>query len=125
VQIEVTQQNIAWIQAIILLAFALPAPPLVLAWRAFLKQNHGRRATIALGILSLSYVWVVGVIAGLPVIAPHYTEARENIIDANAAGVLVAVLLVVVSKQLRPQLLVAGPLIFVLWIYLAVIGSVL
>ena len=123
-QIEVTDQNIALINAIIYLAFALPALPLILGWRVFLKHNPGVLATIALGILSLSYLWIVAVLVGLPVIAPHYTQARANVINANAAAVVLGTILGGVAPEVRWSSLTGGPVVFMLWSYVAVIGSV-
>jgi branched-subunit amino acid transport protein len=109
---------------LIFAAFALPVIPLALAWRAFIQQRPGRLTTMALGILSASYVWVLAVLAGAPVIAPHYTAARSTIIDLNADAVLVAVVLVVIGRRLLWKLLLAGFGVLVLWAYIGFVDSV-
>jgi hypothetical protein len=122
--LEITPENITWIRTAILVAFALPAFPLVLAWRAFIQQRPGRLTTMGLGILSASYIWVLAVLAGAPVIAPHDTAARSTLIDLNADVVLVAVVLVVIGRRLRWKLLSAGFGVLVLWGYIAFLEAI-
>ena len=124
-EITVTPDNVALINALVFVAFAIPMVPLVLGWRGFAKQGPRWLAGIALGIVTTSYLWVLGVLAGAPVIAPHYTTARAYTIDLNAGAALVAmVLLAIVEKPMRWYHVVAGCGVAVLWMYLAVVGSV-
>ncbi len=123
-QLTVTPENVGLINALIYLAFALPTVPLVLGWRAVILNRPGRITTSALGILTASYLWVVAIIVGVPVIAPHYTAARANLINLNLVAILIASILVLVGRRTRWQLLLAGCGTFVLWWYLAVIGTV-
>ena len=122
---EITAENEKWVVGAIYVAFAVPLVPLVLGWRSFVVQGPRWLAGIGLGILTVSYVWVLGVLAGASVIAPHYTNARAYTIDLNAAAALAAiVLLATVERPMRWYHLVAGGGVAVLWVYLAVVGAV-
>jgi hypothetical protein len=114
----------ALIVVLIYVAFALPAVPLVRGWRAIAKDRPGAATTIANGIITTSYVWVVAVVLGAPVIAPHYAPARDHTIEANAVAILIAMILVVVGKGMRRHLLPAGCGTIALWLYLGVVGTV-
>ena len=106
-------------------AVALPIVPLVLSWRTFVRQGPRRVPGIALGSLTASYLWVVLVLAGAAVIAPHYTTARSYTINWNVLAVLmVIVVLAIIEKPLRWYHLLAGCGTLVLWLYLGLVGSV-
>lgn len=122
---EITAANEKWVVAAIYIVFAVPLLPLVLGWRKFVGDGPRWPAGIGLAILTVSYLWVLGVLAGASVIAPHYTTARAYTIDLNAVGALAAiVLLAIVERPMRWYHLVAGCGVFVLWVYLGVVGSV-
>jgi hypothetical protein len=111
------------IVALIYVAFALPAVPLIRGWRAIAKHRPGAITTIANGIITASYICVVAVVVGAAVIAPHYTAARNHTIELNVAAILIAIILVVRSRS-RRQPLLAGCGTIGLWLYLGVVGSV-
>lgn len=79
---------------------------------------------MALGILSASYIWILAVLAGAPVIPPHYSAARSTIIDLNASAASVAIVLVVMRRRFRWKLLSAGFGVLVLWAYLGFVESI-
>ena len=58
------------------------------------------------------------------IIAPDYSDLRFLTIDGNAIAVLVAMIMTVVGKQMRWQLLSAGGLLVSLWSYVAAVSSV-
>jgi hypothetical protein len=121
--VTITDENATLIVALIYVAFVLPAVPLVLGWRAIATHRPGAITAIANGILTASYIWAFAVVVGAPVIAPHYTTARDNTIELNAAAILIAIILVIVGRRTRWQLLLAGSGTIVLWLYLGVVGS--
>ena len=113
-----------WIQTAVFIAFGLPAVPLLLTWRAFIQDPPQPLTTTAIVVLSASYLWVLALLAGVPFLAPaHYTAARSNVIDGNSLAVLVAIVLVVIGRRFRRQLLLAGFGVLFLWTYLGLVGS--
>jgi hypothetical protein len=122
--VEVTPENVRWIIGAIYTAFALPIIPLVLGWRALLKTRAPLPARIAHGLFTLSYVWVVAVIAGMPVIARHYTTARTIAVEFNIVALLIVSILVVIKHPAAWQVYVTGFSVCLLWWYLDVIGVV-
>jgi hypothetical protein len=123
--VEITAANEKWVIGAIYVAFAVPLVPLVLGWRGLVSQHARWQVGIALTILSLSYLWVLGVLAGASVIAPHYTSARTQVIEFNAGAALATmVVLGIVGRPMHWYHVVAGIGVFVLWAYLGVVGSV-
>jgi hypothetical protein len=106
-------------------AFAVPAVPLIWGWREIARHPPGAVTIFASAIITATYLWVVAVVVGAPVIAPHYTPARENAIELNVAAILIAIILVIIRRRTRSQLVLAGIGTIALWCYLAFVGSVL
>jgi hypothetical protein len=117
-------ENLNLIVFLIYMAFALPAVPLIWSWREIATHHPGALITLVSAVITTSYLWVVAVVAGAPVIAPHYTPARDKTIELNVAALLIGIILVVVRRRVRTQLLLAGCGTIVLWCYLALVGSV-
>ena len=122
---EITAENLNWIRIAIFVAFGLPALPLLLTWRAFLQDRPGRLTTIAIVVVSVSYLWVLAVLAGAPLVAPpHYTAARSTVIDVNAVAILVAIVLVVIGRPFRWKLFLAGFGVLILWGYIGFLEAI-
>lgn len=96
----------------------------MLGWREVGKHRPGTTITLANAIITASYLWVVAVVAGAPVIAPHYSLARDKTIELNVAALLIAIILVIIRRRGRSLFLLAGCGTIVLWCYLALVGSV-
>jgi hypothetical protein len=123
--LELTPENLTWIRIAIFVAFGLPALPLLLTWRAFIQGRPGRLTTMAIVILSVSYLWVLAVLAGAPLVAPpHYTAARSTIIDVNNVATLVAIVLVVIGRAFRRKLFLAGFGVLILWGYIGFLEAI-
>ena len=122
--LEITPERLTWIRNALWVAFALTAIALGLAWRDFVRQRPGRVTTIALGILTVSYVWILALLAAAPIVAPDYSDLRSHTIDLNSIAALVAIILVFIGRRMRKQLLPAGFGLLILWLYIGLVSSV-
>ena len=113
-----------WIVIAIWGAFALPSLPLGLAWRDFVRQRPGSATTLALTILTVSYVWILAVVAAARIVAPDHSDLRFITIDLNCIAILLAIILAVIGRRMRRKLLPAGCALLTLWLYVDFVSSV-
>ena len=118
--IEVTP----FVIALIYVAYALPVIPIALAWRGVIMRLPVRWTFVALLIVTLSYLWFLAILAFGSTIAPDYSDLRFRTINGNAIAMLLAIILVVIGRQLRWQIITSSCLLLLLWSYLAAVSSV-
>jgi hypothetical protein len=111
------------IRAVAYAALALPVVLIVIGWRAVLKQRPGRAAGIVLGLVTASYLWILAVAAFAPVVAPDYSDRRFITIYVNMAVMLGCVIVALLRRQMRRQLLLASCVLLLLWVFAAGVSS--
>jgi hypothetical protein len=115
------------VNAAIYLAMALPILPLAVGWRGVLRASSPRSKAELFGfsLASLSFLWLLAILAFRPVIAPAYSRLRFNTICANVGAAVVALVVGAFwGAKARAPLLTASALLLVLWVYLGVVSSV-
>jgi hypothetical protein len=105
-----------------ILALALPLAGVTLAWRQFAKEKPGSLTLVSLVLITLSCLWLIAVLLFGPVIAPDYSQLRDETIDVNVAGVLVAILIAILRQRMRVSLLGPAVLLFLAWLYVAMVS---
>ena len=105
-------------------AYGLPIIPLFLAWWFRVKHLVGRPTAVALFMATLSYVWLLAILTFGSVIAPDYSAIRFRTIDGNAVAMFAVIILAIVGRQMRWQLISAGCILLFLWSLVAALSSV-
>ena len=108
-------------------AISLAGVTLAFAWHRYGIRERDRvlpLGKLALGASTLSYVWLLGLLLLPSVFGPHYSALRYTTALINLGAGLVLVGLALRFARGAPLVRPAVACVFVLWLYVVVISSV-
>jgi hypothetical protein len=123
VTIDLDKPGMAFIvSAVVWIALVGAGGLLFLAWRVSHNGAVGRIPLLGLALLSISYLWLLGVLFLPTRVAPDYSDLRYTTIDINTAIVVLSIIFSVARVRAGVRVLVAAIPVLFLWLYVGVVS---
>jgi hypothetical protein len=109
---------------LLFLLYFTPAIPLAIAWSKLVRAKRQYDLAVLLVIVSLSFIWIPAGVIFPMVLGPYYSYTRYSIIGWNFGVMALVAVLLLAKKPRHVDAATAAILTALVWLWLAVINSI-